>query len=51
MAKHFRKVTAAMESRRAAHSGYGPNQQNKHRAVKPGSQNRKKAGFKKSPKP
>lgn len=51
MAKHFRKITAAMLARSASHNGMGPNQQNKHRGTKPGSQNRKKAGYVKSPKP
>lgn len=50
MAKHFRKITAAMRARANAHNGYGPNQNNKHRGNKPGSQNRKKAGFSKAPK-
>jgi len=49
MAKHFRKITAAMRERSNAHNGYGPQQQNKHRGKRPGSQNRKKCGYVKSP--
>lgn len=43
MAKHFRKITAAMRNRDAGFvSGNG--------RKRPGSQNRKKSGFAKSPK-
>jgi hypothetical protein len=45
MAKHQRKVRIAMERRANAHTGKGPNQQNKHEAKRPGSQNRKKSGY------
>jgi hypothetical protein len=45
MAKHIRKVQAAMERRANTHSGYGPNEAKKHTAPNPGSQNRKKCGY------
>jgi hypothetical protein len=42
MVKVSKKVRAALKRRQAAFVPYGPNQQNKHQAVMPGSQNRKK---------
>lgn len=49
MAKHYRKITEAMQRRSVTHTGLGPNQQNKHHGKRPGSQNRKKCGFGKGP--
>lgn len=45
MAKHGRKVAEAMARRAKTHTGKGPNQQNKHEAKRPGSQNRKRSGY------
>lgn len=45
MAKHARKIAEAMNRRTKTHNGFGPNQQNKHTAPNPGSQNRKRAGY------
>jgi hypothetical protein len=47
--KMSKKVSAALDRRRKDFNGKGPNQQNKHVAHLPGSQNRKKGyGMKRS---
>ena len=40
--KASKKIAAALKRRQDAFVPHGPNQQNKHTAVMPGSQNRKK---------